>query len=67
MRWTNLMLGPPSEAMQQFIGAMSQNKRLCDEFTENFNQPEAQWENLSSPEHILAWIGRSAEATRAAH
>ncbi|MGD2166831.1 MAG: monooxygenase, partial [Gammaproteobacteria bacterium] len=60
MRWTNLMLAPPSEAMQQFVGAMSQNRALCDEFTDNFNAPEKQWENLRTPERIHAWIERRA-------
>jgi hypothetical protein len=30
-RWTNLMLKPPSEALGMLIGAMSQNKKLCDD------------------------------------
>lgn len=60
MRWTNLMLGPPSDELQELIGAMSRNRRLCDEFTDNFNRPEAQWENLGSPERIRAWIDRTA-------
>jgi len=59
-RWTNLMLSPPSEAMQEFIGAMSVNPALCNEFTDNFNAPEANWENMSSPENIRAWINRSS-------
>ena len=39
-RWTNVMLKPPSESLGMLIGTMSQNKKLCDEFTENFNYPE---------------------------
>jgi hypothetical protein len=59
-RWTNLMMGPPSEEIQMLLGAMSQNKALCDEFTENFNWPERQWDNLGSPARIRAWLERSA-------
>lgn len=58
-RWTNLMMGPPSEEMQMLLGAMSQNKALCDEFTRNFNAPEEQWERLSSPERIRHWVESS--------
>ncbi|MEX0957623.1 MAG: styrene monooxygenase/indole monooxygenase family protein [Rhizobiaceae bacterium] len=61
-RWTNLMMPPPSEEFQMLLGAMSQNRALCDEFTENFNWPERQWDNLSSPARIRAWIERSAQA-----
>lgn len=59
-RWTNLMMTPPSQEIQMLLGAMSHNKALCDEFTENFNWPERQWDNLASPERIRAWLERSA-------
>jgi 2-polyprenyl-6-methoxyphenol hydroxylase-like FAD-dependent oxidoreductase len=59
-RWTNMMLKPPSEALGGLIGAMSQNQRLADEFTENFNYPEQQWDRISTPARIQAWIGRSS-------
>jgi hypothetical protein len=52
------MLQPPSEALGMLIGAMSQNRTLADEFTENFNYPDYQWDRVSSPERIHAWIGR---------
>lgn len=55
-RWTNLFLQPPSPALMQLIGTMSQDRALCDEFTDNFNRPEEQWNRLASPERILAWI-----------
>ena len=67
-RWTNLMLQPPSEALGMLIGAMSQNRALADEFTENFNYPDHQWDRVSSPERIQAWVGRMsapAEPARA--
>ena len=67
-RWTNLMLQPPSEALGMLIGAMSQNRALADEFTENFNYPDDQWDRVSSPQRIRAWIDRMstpAEPARA--
>jgi len=54
--WTNLMLRPPSEAMGRLIGAMAQDRTLCDEFTDNFNYPERQWDRLASDRRIHAWI-----------
>lgn len=58
-RWTNLVMAPPSEELQMLLGAMSQNKALCDEFTQNFNAPEEQWERLSSPQRIRHWVESS--------
>jgi styrene monooxygenase len=58
-RWTNYMLnslGSLDPNLLQFIGAISQNRHLADEFTENFNFPELQWDCFSSPERIQAWI-----------
>jgi hypothetical protein len=39
---------------------MSQNRALCDDFTENFNRPDLQWANLSTPEATAAYIARFA-------
>lgn len=64
-RWTNLMLQPPSEALGQLIGAMSQIRAIADEFTENFNYPERQWDRVSSPARIHAWIAAHAAPARA--
>lgn len=61
-RWTNVMLQPPSEALGMLIGAMSQNQALADEFTENFNYPEVQWDRISSPQRVRAWIDRLSTA-----
>jgi 2-polyprenyl-6-methoxyphenol hydroxylase-like FAD-dependent oxidoreductase len=55
-RWTNIMLQPPSEALGMLIGAMSQNPALANEFTENFNYPDRQWDRVSTPARIHAWI-----------
>jgi len=56
-RWTNLFLQPPSAELMQLIGTMSQDRALCNEFTDNFNRPEEQWNRLASPQRILSWIG----------
>lgn len=58
-RWTNYMLSSLASLdpnLLQFIGAVSQNRDLADEFTENFNFPERQWDCFSSPERVQAWI-----------
>lgn len=53
--WTNFMLAPQPHLFD-LVGAMSQNTRLCDDFTENFNHPDRQWEHLQSPEATAAYI-----------
>lgn len=62
-RWTNFMLTNlrllPAE-LQQFIFELSQNRRLADEFTDNFNYPERQWDCFSSPQRMRAWCERAA-------
>jgi len=53
--WTRFMLSPEPQLFQ-LIGAMSQNKALADDFTDNFNRPDLQWEHLASPEATAAYI-----------
>ena len=50
---TNLRLMPAE--LQQFIGALSQNRAMADEFTDNFNYPERQWDCFASVERMRAW------------
>ncbi|MET4476454.1 styrene monooxygenase subunit StyA [Bradyrhizobium sp. F1.13.3] len=57
-RWTNVMLQPPTDALGMLIGAMSQNPAPANEFTENFNFPDRQWDRISTPQRIQAWIER---------
>ncbi|MBF1801837.1 styrene monooxygenase subunit StyA [Alloalcanivorax profundimaris] len=57
-RWTNYMLKnlkelPPE--FQKFIGTLSQNREMADEFTNNFNYPEKQWDYFSSIDRLMAW------------
>jgi 2-polyprenyl-6-methoxyphenol hydroxylase-like FAD-dependent oxidoreductase len=59
-RWTNFMLMPPSQEFLGLVGAMSANRPLCDEFTENFNYPERQWARLATPARINAWVAEAA-------
>jgi 2-polyprenyl-6-methoxyphenol hydroxylase-like FAD-dependent oxidoreductase len=57
--WTNLMIGlPPAPHLLQLIGAMSQNPAVADEFTDNFNQPERQWDILATPARTAAFLAR---------
>ena len=58
--WTNLMLNPPPH-VQEFLGAMSQDKALCDEFTTNFNDPERQVDILGTPERTRAYLALRAQ------
>lgn len=64
-RWTNMFLQPPSPELMQLIGTMSQDRALCDEFTDNFNRPEEQWNRLASPGRILSWIAEKREPVAA--
>lgn len=61
-RWTNMFLAPPSPELLQLVGTMSQDRALCDEFTDNFNRPEEQWDRLASPQRILAWLAERRAA-----
>ena len=60
--WTNLMLNPPPHVLE-FIGAMAEDKELCDEFTTNFNNPAKQVDVLGTPERTRAFLERRQTAT----
>lgn len=65
-RWTNFMLTnlktmPPE--FRQFIGALSQNRALADEFTDNFNYPERQWDCFASTGRMKAWCKSRTKST----
>lgn len=68
-RWTNFMMtnlkAMPVE-LQQFIGALSQNRALADEFTDNFNYPERQWDCFASLERMKAWVETRLQSPKAA-
>jgi 2-polyprenyl-6-methoxyphenol hydroxylase-like FAD-dependent oxidoreductase len=56
--WTNLMIGPPQPHLMAMIIAMSANRTVCDEFTDNFGAPDRQWTNLASPERTAEYLRR---------
>jgi 2-polyprenyl-6-methoxyphenol hydroxylase-like FAD-dependent oxidoreductase len=63
--WVNFMLAPPAPHLLELVGAMWQHKRICDEFTHNFNQPEKQWEILATPERTRAFLAERLSAAPA--
>jgi 2-polyprenyl-6-methoxyphenol hydroxylase-like FAD-dependent oxidoreductase len=60
--WTNMTLNPEPH-MVELIGAMSQNKALCDAFTRNFNHPDRQWQILASAERTRAFMAAGSAVT----
>ncbi len=57
--WTNLTLNPEPHLVE-LIGAMSQDKRLCDRFTDNFNRPDRQWDAVATAQRTHAFIAGAA-------
>jgi 2-polyprenyl-6-methoxyphenol hydroxylase-like FAD-dependent oxidoreductase len=55
--WTNMILNPEPHVVE-LLGAMSQNKALCDAYTQNFNHPDRQWDALATPQRTAAFIAR---------
>jgi 2-polyprenyl-6-methoxyphenol hydroxylase-like FAD-dependent oxidoreductase len=53
--WTNFMTAPGPHLFE-LVGAMSQNRALADDFTENFNRPDLQWARLQTAEATAAYI-----------
>jgi hypothetical protein len=41
---------------QQLMTAMSQDRRLAQEYVENFSRPDRQWERFGSSERIRDWL-----------
>jgi hypothetical protein len=60
--WTNMTLNPEPHIVE-LIGAMSQNKSLCDTFTNNFNHPDRQWQVVASASRTRAFIARGSGIT----
>jgi 2-polyprenyl-6-methoxyphenol hydroxylase-like FAD-dependent oxidoreductase len=63
--WVNFMLAPPAPHLLELVGAMSQNRSICDEFTYNFNEPEKQWDILATPERTHAFLAARLAAAEA--
>jgi len=53
--FTNFMLAPQPHLFE-VIGAMTQNRALADEFTDNFTDPGRHLEYLVSPEATSAYV-----------
>jgi 2-polyprenyl-6-methoxyphenol hydroxylase-like FAD-dependent oxidoreductase len=56
--WTNMILQPPPPYMIELFAAAAQNRVLADELTENFNEPEHNWEIFNNPEGAAAFLAR---------
>jgi hypothetical protein len=55
------MLNAPPQVISILV-AMSQNKALADEVTENFNRPDLQRDAFTTPEGAAALLKRYAAA-----
>jgi 2-polyprenyl-6-methoxyphenol hydroxylase-like FAD-dependent oxidoreductase len=58
VRWSNQLLGPPSEEMGEVFGRAGTDPRVGNAFAENFNQPDKMWEMTRSGEHTRAWLAQ---------
>ncbi|RRO14470.1 monooxygenase [Saccharopolyspora rhizosphaerae] len=57
--WVNTMIATPTPPhLQKLLGAMSQLRTLCDEFTENFSHPHRNGDMVATPERVDAAIAR---------
>jgi hypothetical protein len=55
-RWTNAFLQPADDARIELMIAMSQDRRLAQEYFENFSRPDRQWQRVCSAESIREWL-----------
>jgi 2-polyprenyl-6-methoxyphenol hydroxylase-like FAD-dependent oxidoreductase len=62
--WTNMILNPQPHVVE-LLGAMAQNRALCDTYTRNFNHPDRQWDALATPERTAAFIERHSDSQAA--
>jgi 2-polyprenyl-6-methoxyphenol hydroxylase-like FAD-dependent oxidoreductase len=63
--WTNMILNPEPHVVE-LVGAMSQDKALCDAYTRNFNHPDRQWDAIATAERTRAFIARHSAQPAAA-
>ncbi|MGW1467988.1 styrene monooxygenase/indole monooxygenase family protein [Streptomyces sp. NPDC002308] len=54
--WSNLNIGPPAEHLGQIFVTATGDQRVADAFVRNFNDPEAMWEVVKSPEATASWL-----------
>lgn len=56
--WTNFMLASPAPRLIAMLVAMSLDKSVADEFTDNFDYPDRQWSILATPERTRRYLRR---------
>jgi Styrene monooxygenase A putative substrate binding domain len=61
--WTNAFLQPPPPHAIGLLIAAAQNKKIADAFATNFDDPDRQWQVLSSPEATAAFIASEGART----
>ncbi len=59
--WTNLMLQPPPPHAVAVLAAAAQNQAIADEITENFNEPERNWQIFGNPQGAQHFLERHAK------
>lgn len=63
--WINTMVGPPAMQIPKLFTAMVYDRELGDRFTQNFNDPIAQFELLGSDERVDAALEARPETVTA--
>lgn len=56
--WSNAALEPPPEHVLDIMRAATADRRVADAFIDNFNDPAAMWESMSSPDNTTTWLNR---------
>ncbi|MGY4691456.1 styrene monooxygenase/indole monooxygenase family protein [Salibacterium sp. K-3] len=58
--WVNFMIGSPTPEphLVELMTAMSSNKEIANDFTNNFNDPIKQWDILASPERTKQYLNQ---------
>ncbi|GAA4692068.1 hypothetical protein GCM10023215_31390 [Pseudonocardia yuanmonensis] len=56
--WTNAFLQPPPPHARELLYTAARDQRVANTFIDDFNDPTAQWDVLSTPQHTAAWPHR---------
>jgi 2-polyprenyl-6-methoxyphenol hydroxylase-like FAD-dependent oxidoreductase len=62
--WTNATLQPPLPHAVQVLAAAAQSRTIADEISDNFNNPERNWEIFVSAEGAARFLQRHSLASR---
>jgi 2-polyprenyl-6-methoxyphenol hydroxylase-like FAD-dependent oxidoreductase len=54
--WSNAFLAPPPPHAIEILAAATGDSRVADAFANNFNEPAAMWDVLSSPQNTADWL-----------